>query len=184
MTADALELGGLIARVAHRDRKAFSTLYERTSRRVFAVAFKILDNRAEAEDATQEIYLKIWRQAATFDERHGAASAWVNSLARNHSIDLRRARKPSSSSLDDQFDLASPDANPEDLAVGTGERALIDACMKRLPPDRAAAVRQAYIEGHSYEELAEIYEVPVNTMRTWLRRSLIVLRDCLSAGGS
>lgn len=181
MTTDAIDLAELISRIAIKDRKAFTTLYGKTSKRVFAIALKILEDRGEAEDATQEIYLKIWRQAGRFDLREGGASVWVGAIARNHAIDVRRARRPSASSLEDDFGLASPLPDPEQLSIGSTERALIDACMRELPPDRAQAVRQAYIEGHSYQELADIYEVPINTMRTWLRRSLITLRDCLNA---
>lgn len=181
MTLDAVKLSELLTRVSLQDRRAFSALYGLTSRRIFAIAMRILQNTGEAEDATQEIYLKIWRQAGRFDAEKGTASVWVNTIARNHSIDIKRTRTPIASSLDDEFELGSSAPNPEELAIGRNERALIDACLKKLPSDRAMALRQAYVEGHSYQELADIYQVPINTIRTWLRRSLITLRDCLSA---
>ncbi len=69
---------------------------------------------------------------------------------------------------------------PEEAVVLSSEGRRIDTCMDELEPDRASAVRRAYVEGLSYEELAEIHGVPLNTMRTWLRRSLLKLRECMS----
>ena len=69
---------------------------------------------------------------------------------------------------------------PEALAMAASDRARIVGCMNTLDPDKASAVRRAYLEGETYQELATSYDVPLNTIRTWLRRSLLKLRECLS----
>ena len=105
--------------------------------------------------------------------------AWLSAVARNHGIDVLRARAPVSSDIDAAHDLADDEPDPERVAVLSGEGREIDGCMEELAPDRAAAVRSAYVEGLTYRELAERHGVPLNTMRTWLRRSLLKLRECL-----
>lgn len=173
------DLNLLIGRVALRDRAAFKALYAATAPKLFAVTLRILKDRSDAEEALQEIYVKVWQRAERYVEDHGSPMAWLASIARNHSIDIIRARKPTSSSIDDAFDIASGDASPEDVAVNASEGKRIEGCMNELESDKADAVKRAYVEGLSYQELAEIYNVPLNTMRTWLRRSLLKLRECL-----
>jgi RNA polymerase sigma-70 factor (ECF subfamily) len=79
------------------------------------------------------------------------------------------------------LDVADAGPNPEQAEASRGERGRIDNCLGQLDADKADAVRGAYLDGYSYEELSERHKVPLNTMRTWLRRSLIKLRECLTA---
>ncbi len=169
----------LISRVALKERAAFSRLYGETSAKLFGICLRILKDRAEAEEALQEIYVKVWQRSARFATGHASGMAWLAAVARNHSIDVLRTRRPVSSDIDEAYDLADDAPDPERSAVLGGEGRRIDACMEELDGDRARAVRGAYVEGLSYQELADRYEVPLNTMRTWLRRSLIRLRECL-----
>lgn len=104
---------------------------------------------------------------------------WLTAIARNRSIDFIRARKPVADEIDAAYDLADGEPDPEEQAIVKGEGRRIDRCMEELEADRARAVRGAYVEGLSYQELADQHSVPLNTMRTWLRRSLIRLRECM-----
>ena len=169
----------LLGRVSLRDRRAFSRLYEQTSAKLFAIALRILKDRAEAEEALQEIYIKVWQRAERYQADQASPMTWLGTIARNHAIDLLRARKPQASDLDAAFDLASPEPGPEAVAINASEGSRIEGCMKALESDRAEAVRRAYVEGLSYQELADFYKIPLNTIRTWLRRSLLKLRECL-----
>jgi len=178
MTQDILS--GLIARTALGDRKAFSVLYDETSAKLFGVSLRILKDRAHAEDAVQEIYVRIWRRAGSFRAGQASAMAWLVTIARNQAIDMVRARQPETLDYDDAPDVADPDPGPEAAAVLRGEGRRIATCLGELEAGRAAAVVAAYVEGLSYQELAEQNAVPLNTMRTWLRRSLVKLRECMS----
>jgi RNA polymerase sigma-70 factor (ECF subfamily) len=173
------ELATLLSRVALRDRKAFARLYDLTSPKLFSIAIRILRDRTEAEEALQEIFIKVWQRAERFEPDQGGPMTWLAAIARNHAIDIIRARKPQTSDLDDAFDIASPDPGPEATAINTSEGSRIDGCMRTLESDKADAVRKAYVEGLSYQELADFYKIPLNTMRTWLRRILLKLRECL-----
>ena len=169
----------LISRVALKDRSAFRALYSQTNPKLFAICLRILRSRDDAEEALQEIYVKIWQRADRFLAEGNSPQAWLATIARNHAIDVIRARKPVADEMDEALDLADPSPDPESVAVNTGEGRRIDACMETLESDRARAVKSAYVDGLSYQELADQYNVPLNTMRTWLRRSLIKLRECL-----
>lgn len=177
MAAD--DLSDLIARVALRDRAAFSLLYSQASAKLFGVCLRILKDRSEAEEALQEVFIKIWQRAGRFAAEGRNASGWLTAIARNHAIDVLRARKPVADQIDEAYDLADPSPDPESGAVMSAEGRRIDRCMELLETDRATAVKRAYVEGLSYQELAEQFRVPLNTMRTWLRRSLMKLRECL-----
>ena len=170
----------MIVQVGLGDRAAFSSLYEATSSKLFGVCLRILNDRAEAEDVLQEAFVRIWQKADTYTANGYSPMTWLITLTRNLAIDKLRARKAGSVDIDEVYDLADGGPTPEAAAVASSERRRVDDCLNELQPDRAGAVRDAYLEGHSYNELATKYGVPLNTMRTWLRRSLAKLKDCLT----
>lgn len=176
---DEAETARLIAGVALADRKAFATLYRQTSGKLFAVCLRMLQDRADAEEALQEIYIKVWNKAGGYRADMGRPMTWLIAIARNHALDLLRRRRQASVELDEAGDIADPHADPEETVVLASEGRRIEECMQQLQKDRAEAVRSAYVEGLSYLELAGLHGVPLNTMRTWLRRSLIKLRECM-----
>lgn len=169
----------LIARVSLKDREAFDLLYRATSAKLFGVCLRVLTNRGEAEEALQEVFVKIWTKADRFVVSELSPISWLVAIARNHAIDRIRARGQRTAAIDDAVDIADDRPGPEAQAVADGERDRLGACLDELDADRAAAVRGAYLDGDSYAELAERFSVPLNTMRTWLRRSLMKLKECL-----
>lgn len=179
--AQLAEIENLIARVAMRDRQAFRSLYDHTSAKLFGVSLRILGNRTEAEDALQEVFVKIWQQASKFRPGTASPMTWLITVARNHAIDRLRTRRGGHVDIDAAAEIPDRSKTPEQEAINTGERHRIDECMAALKPERAEAVRLAYVEGESYNDLADRLGVPLNTVRTWLRRSLLQLRDCLNA---
>lgn len=181
MATPTADIAELISRTALRDRAAFRDLYQRTSAKLFGVTLRILKDRAEAEEALQEVYVKIWQRADRYVAGTYSPISWLVAVARNHALDILRARKPVSDDIDVALEIADGGPDPEQAAVQGGERARIDLCLSELEGDKAEAVRGAYLDGFSYEELATRHGVPLNTMRTWLRRSLLKLRECLSA---
>ena len=175
------DIEGLLARCGLGDRAAFGDLYGRTGGKLYGVAFRILGNRSDAEEVVQEAFVKIWHSAGRFQAGRGSAQGWMISIARNQAIDFMRARRAPTRDIADMVDLADSGPTPEASAMGSDDRRRIGACLETLPADRAKAVQAAYIEGWSYDELAQRFDVPLNTMRTWLRRALISLRECLGS---
>ncbi|NNF90371.1 MAG: sigma-70 family RNA polymerase sigma factor [Boseongicola sp.] len=177
-TRDDIE--DMIARIALRDRTAFASLYDATSAKLFGVCLRVLNNRSEAEDVLHEVYLRVWQKADTYTVTGHSPMTWLITVARNLSIDHLRKRKPASADDDRIMQVPDDKPGPEAAAIASSERAQIEACMDELEKDKADAVRSAYLEGRTYKELAARHDVPLNTIRSWLRRSLIKLKDCLT----
>ncbi len=176
----------LLVRVARQDRAAFRAVYQDSSAKLMGVCLRILGTRQEAEDAVQEVFTRVWLRAARFDPEKGRGMTWLIAVARNHCIDRLRARAEVRGLHQDEDEdavAALPDAAPgvEARLIAAGEAGRIADCFDRLEADRAAAIRGAYLQGLSYQDLATRHAVPLNTMRTWLRRGLISLRECMDA---
>ena len=178
--SDHAALEALIARIALRDRAAFAALYRATSAKLFGICLRVLGDRGRAEEALQEVFIKIWNRADRYRVTGHSPMTWLITVARNHAIDRLRAGGPVTVDLDDVAPMAAPGPTPEASAIAAGEARRIATCLGELPPDRADAVRGAYLEGRSYKDLADRHGVALNTMKTWLRRSLLTLKECLS----
>jgi RNA polymerase sigma-70 factor, ECF subfamily len=169
----------LLSRVALGDRRAFEVLYQRTSAKLFGVCLRILRERAEAEEALQEAYVKIWRNAAQYSQARAAGISWMAAIARNQSIDKLRTRRPGAEDLGQAEDLPDGRPSPEAEALAAAGRLRLRGCLEELESSHAAAIRDAYFGGYTYEELARRGDVPLGTMKSWIRRGLARLRDCL-----
>lgn len=169
----------LLIKIAAQDRAAFRQIYSAASSKLMGVLLRILGNRAEAEDALQEVFTRVWLRAGRFDAEKGRGMTWLIAMARNHAIDKIRARHETQND-DEAMDLII-DSTPhaETRMIAEGEVRRINLCFDTLEAEKAAALRGAYISGHSYIDLAAQFDVPLNTMRTWLRRSLQKLKECM-----
>ncbi|MEM1344036.1 MAG: sigma-70 family RNA polymerase sigma factor [Pseudomonadota bacterium] len=172
--------GRLLGAIARGDRAAFSELYQRIGPKLFALVLRICGDKALAEDAFQEVFVAVWREAERFDPARGRAGAWLAVLARNRAIDaLRRAGKPGGACS--EREIALIEALPDETQHPEGSLAimmLLD-CLSRLDLRTRELVLLAYYEGHTRESLAERFDSPVNTVKTWLRRGLADLRTCM-----
>lgn len=174
------QISDLILRVALRDRIAFDRLYAATSAKLFGTCLRVLKDRTEAEEVVQEAYIRIWLKADRFSVTGQSPMSWLIAVARHLAIDRLRARREGAGGMDEAaLDICDPAPGPEACAIAGGERRQLDGCLDELEADRADAVRSAYLEGDSYADLAARHDVPLNTMRTWLRRSLMRLKECL-----
>ena len=174
------EIENLIARCATGDRAAFRGLYSATSAKLFGVLLRVLDERAEAEDALQDVYVKIWHNAGRYRANGLSPMTWLITIARNHGIDCLRRRREAQPGLDQAEAMSDPAPGPETRLIAASEQTRLVGCFGELERDRAEAVRRAYLQGETYAELSARFDVPLNTIRTWLRRSLLKLRECLS----
>ncbi|MFN4059066.1 MAG: sigma-70 family RNA polymerase sigma factor [Roseinatronobacter sp.] len=180
----------LLHDTARQDRAAFRAVYRMTSAKLSGVLTRMLRDRSEVEDALQDVYVRVWQRAAQFDASRGAAMGWLITIARNVALDRLRARPEArgythvTASADAAGDdpiarLPAQGVDAEAQIVALDDARRVIDCLNLLQDDRAAAVRGAYLQGLSYQELAERHAVPLNTMRTWLRRSLLRLKECL-----
>ncbi|MFL4470144.1 sigma-70 family RNA polymerase sigma factor [Tateyamaria armeniaca] len=154
------ELDALIARVALADRRAFDQLYTLTCARLFAVAMRMMKNRAEAEDVLQDAYVRIWQRAGSFRPGEGRSMPWLITITRNLAIDRMRVRAAPIAPMEMAQDVPDDGPTPETALAQSENRARIDACLEELEARRAEAVRAAYLDGWSYQELADRFDTP------------------------
>ena len=174
------QIEALLARTALKDRTAFDELYSATSAKLLAVTLSVLGTRPAAEDAMQDAYVKIWTHAGRYQQNGLSPMTWMITIARNTAIDRLRRRRSTADIDDVGAALPASDPGPEDLAIASSQAQRLADCLDALPEDRAEAIRGAYLNGLSYADLAEALDRPINTIRTWLRRGLISLRECMS----
>ena len=177
---DRDDIENLIARISLGEREALGALYEATSGRLFAVCLRVLKNRSEAEDALQDVYVRVWNKADRYTVTGHSPMTWLITVARNLSIDRLRRKSLKEDGLEAAGELVEKTPGPEAASIAASELRRISACFEELPEDRATAVRAAYLDGATYQHLADRFDVPLNTMRTWLRRSLMALKECLT----
>ena len=176
------DLARLLTRVAARDTKAFAALYRATSAKLYGVVARILKRRDVAADVLQETYVRVWEKAGEFDSAKGSALGWMATIARNRALDeVRRVRPVSLEDQPEGFEPAAEEVDP----LGARERseglARLIGCLQGLDEEKRAIVLLAYYRGLSREALAKRFGRPVATIKTWLRRSLAQLRDCLES---
>ncbi|MEM9331151.1 MAG: sigma-70 family RNA polymerase sigma factor [Pseudomonadota bacterium] len=174
------ELEDMISRVALGSRQDFQRLYNATSAKLFGICLRILNNRTDAEEALQEAYIKIWRSADKFAAGTASPISWLATIARNTAIDRYRSMKPESADISEAEVMADDSPSPEANAIMSDDVGRLNACMSELNEKHADALRQVYLGGWTYDEAAQKLEVPLNTIKTWIRRSLISLRECLN----
>lgn len=182
-------IGSLLQRVATQDRRAFQSLYAEAAPKLSGVLHRILGNRTEVDDAMQEVFIRVWQRSAQYHPERGLGMSWLIAVARNHALDRLRAR-PERTGMRQETARDEDGQDPLDRVadrtpgveaglVARGEAQRVVDCFDELETARASAVRGAYIEGLSYQALSERHDVPLNTMRTWLRRGLQKLRECM-----
>ncbi|HET7359109.1 MAG TPA: sigma-70 family RNA polymerase sigma factor [Rhodanobacteraceae bacterium] len=179
-TSGREELNRLLVLTGRSDQPSFAELYKRTSSKLFGVCLRMLRDRGEAEEVLQEIYTTVWRRAASFDPGKASAITWLVTLARNKAID--RLRQHREEVFDDPLkldDVPDEHATPLDDAAASQEHRRLQRCLDALDPQQRRSVREAFFAGATYNELAVRCKVPLGTMKSWIRRSLIQLRACL-----
>lgn len=170
----------LLRACAGGDHAALHSLYTGTAPQLFGLALRILRNRELAEEILQDCFILVWRNAHTFDPGRGNAMAWLARIVRNRCIDAirRRGRETplSDASIEDWED---PTPHPADRAVLSGDARRLQDCLDKLEEGPRKALTLIYYQGMTYQEVAAHVNVPLGTVKSWVRRSLVRLKGCL-----
>jgi len=183
------ELGELLSRVALGDRGAFGVLYRRTSAHLLGVVLRIQRDRALAEEVLQEVYVNVWRAAGGYEAGLGQPWTGLTSVPRHRAIDSLRRRQadpatlagPSTDEEDDDVltRLPSTTAGPFELLAQAAEARALADCVRALSGEQQQSLALAFYQGLSHAEVAQHLRQPLGTVKSWLRRALFSLRDCL-----
>jgi RNA polymerase sigma factor (sigma-70 family) len=175
-SATEAQVAAAIARCASGDRAALRIIYDIEAQRMVGVARRMLRRQDLAEEAVQDAFMRLWRSARTFDPKKGAARSWLYAILRNSALTILRDE---SRFIAD--DGAADDAAPmtESALARLPETSALRRCLERLDAKRRSVVVLAYVHGLSHGELAGKLGVPLGTVKSWVRRSLISLQECM-----
>lgn len=171
----------LYERVRQKDKEALEILYDRYERILYAFVLQLTKNRDLAEEAMQEVFIKLWRGGGIYDESKGKFRSWLFTMSRHVAIDLIRKRKPDLQ-LDESYAEAIPSESPsvETEVEWQEERAQIETAMATLPAEQQQVVRLMYFQGLSQQKIADACGIPLGTVKGRIRLALRQLRKQLS----
>jgi RNA polymerase sigma-70 factor (ECF subfamily) len=175
-----IELAQLLQRCAAQDTAAFRTLYDKTSPILFARLLRMLRRRSVAEEALQDVYVRIWQRAVQFEAHRGRALAWMVTIARYCAIDLMRRERMVLVSDDSLAEIADESAGDSPAFEKPNN---FDDCIGQLNDKTRQCLTLAFVEGRSHDEIARITTNPLGSVKSWIRRGLMSLKQCLSTEG-
>lgn len=175
------ELVAALDGCARGDRSGLRRLYEQLAPQMIGVALRLLRRRDLAEEVVQDTFLRIWEKAGTFDPARGEPATWMFAILRHRALNVLRGE--GRTELVDDFEpmgLESGEADAEHVVIALSENAALRRCLERLEPLRRNAIVLAYARGLSHGELAGRLGIPLGTAKSWIRRGLLSLRQCLA----
>jgi RNA polymerase sigma-70 factor (ECF subfamily) len=177
----------LIQCIVGGDTAALAELYDRHHRLVFSVVLRILRSPSDAEEVLQEVFVRVWTKADTYNERLGWPAAWLTRIARNRAIDRLRARRargemlPPAGAPEDfaEAPQAVTRETPELLAQEAATATTIRGALENLPAAQRALIEAAFFDGYTHQELSQRFGVPLGTVKTRIRSGLLAMRERL-----
>lgn len=171
----------LLLRSARGDEAAFARLYQLSAPKLFALALRIVRRRDWAEDVLQESFINIWRRADSYQTDKGGAQTWMASIVRNRALDWLRHSAHEHVTDDESAleNVADPAPDPHQRSIQNREGAALQRCLERLPPDQRESILLAYYRALTHVQLAQRLQVPLGTVKSWIRRGLLLLKECL-----
>ncbi len=172
----------LLQKCADGDQVAFSKLYSESSGQLLAVSMRLLRTKQAGEDALQDAYIKIWNKAGSFDSGKAAGMTWMTTIVRNRCLDILRAQKVRPQETDIEFeglDFTDEALGPDDKSgLNIMTRRMLK-CMDGLQDNQKKAILMAYYYGMTHEEIAAKLDSPLGTVKAWVRRGVVRLKECL-----
>ena len=185
------DIGSLLIQVGRGDRAAFAAVYRLTSARLLGVVLRVNSHRGEAEEVLQDVYVSVWHLAVQFQQIRGDGLAWLVSVARHRAIDSvrLRQRRPQQAWCGDAFDptagpydgLVCPARGPHEQCSLASDATALASCLAALSPPQRRCITLAYYDGLSHAEIAQQLGRPVGSVKSWVRRGLLELRDRFDA---
>ncbi len=172
----------LLFRIRNGDQAAFARLYQGTSPILFAVCLRLLPQRELAEEALQEAYVKIWHSAGEYNAARGGVMTWMTSIVRYQAIDLyrQRARRPEAPLTEARLESIDDDlAGPMQISMADDDAAALDRCLRLLSEAQQRCLRLAFFQGMTHHQMSQRLERPLGTVKSWIRRGLQELKQCL-----
>ncbi len=183
--AASFDYEAALAACARGDKQALHRIYQLESRRLLGVALRIVRDRALAEDVLHDAFMNVWTKAASFDATRGSGRGWIHTLVRNQALSVVRTNKREVSADEEAMEAieaeavahAAPMAEAFEISADIGR---LDECLHRLDVAKRNSIMLAYIDGCSHSEIAERLHAPLGSVKAWIKRGLLSLRQCMA----
>ena len=173
-------LTAALVRAGEGDRSALRTVYDATHAKLFGIVLRICRERQAAEDVLQDVYLTIWRRAGAFDPGRASPITWMATIARNRAIDRMRSSAIRRTEPEDAaLEVADESPLAPELIARAQTATRLHTCLDTLEERQQTAIRTAFFDGLTYAELADRLTVPLGTVKSWIRRGMMKLKECL-----
>jgi RNA polymerase sigma factor (sigma-70 family) len=176
---DQRELVALLRLLADGDRAALQPLYVRTSAKLYGICLRLLGNPDDAQDVLQSVFLTAWQKAGAFDAAKASPITWLATMARNRAIDRLRQGRRTFERMDAAAEIPDDQPSAPDVIEDAQDGERLMRCLDELEERQRTMIRAAFLDGASYPELARREDVPLSTMKSWIRRGLLRLRGCM-----
>jgi RNA polymerase sigma-70 factor, ECF subfamily len=175
-------LEALVKQIAAGDQNALAALYDLTSRQVYGLILRVMNDTSLAEEVTLDVYTQVWRQAGNYDSQRGTPLTWLMIMARCRAIDRLRAGRleyqrtePLELSVNEQ----ALDASPEESTLIAERQKLVRSALENLSLEQREVIELAYYSGLSHSEIAEKLAQPLGTIKTRIRAAMMKLKELL-----
>lgn len=166
-----------IEQVGVRDFAALARIHQRCGGKLGAICLRITGSGESAEDALQEVYIKLWNRAASYDRRLSRPIIWLSTLARNSAIDLARAqRRSQSASLPSDYDAVDHSPSVDDSLIEKERQMRAIELLETLADEQREHIRDIYLKGLSYADLSQQHGIPVGTIKSRIHRGLTAMK--------
>ena len=180
LTADGFDYEAALEACARGERFALGALYQRESRWLLGVALRIVGDRDRAHDVLQDAFLQIWQRAGSYQRSLGSGRGWIYTVVRHRALDTVRRSGREINAGDDLEAIADSRQMLQAHPAASPDGASLDRCLEGLDERKRECIVYAFVEGYTHEQIAAQLSTPVGTIKSWIRRGLQALKDCLS----
>lgn len=167
----------LMGRLAAHDQHAFQAIYQQYGKAVYSLAYRVLQNAHQAEEVTQDTFIKVWQGKAIWDSEKGSLKNWLLTIAHFTAIDLLRRERRQPNVHPDSIEDVEEVSHISRAESGWEEGVLLQILIKQIPPEQAAILDLAFFRGMTHAEIAEETGIPLGTVKTRVRSGLQRLRE-------
>lgn len=177
----------IMRRIKNKDEQALSELYDLYNRLLYGMIFSIVKSKPEAEDILQEVFIKIWKKAGSFNQQRGNVFSWIVTLTRNRAIDRTRSKgyknqqKTTGDINSPAINLKSEHYDPLETTILADRSELVNQALSEIPEKQCKVLEIAYYRGLTQSEISDKFEIPLGTVKTRMRQGMIKLKDILEA---
>ncbi len=181
LNEDSFDYDAALRACARGEQEALQQIYRQDGQRLLGVALRIVRQRALAEDVLHDAFVNIWRKAGSFDAARGAGRGWIHSIVRHQALNLMRDRQQEIYTDEDTVEAldAQQGENAHDAFETHVNLGKLDDCLSHLDQAKRSSLLYAYVDGCSHREIAERMKSPVGSVKAWIKRGLLALRECM-----